>query len=122
MESINIITHKIIGCCFHVHNTLGSGFNEKAYHQSLILTLQKQSLNIQTEKPINIVFENIKVGQSRLDLVVEDLVIIEVKAQAGCLPIIFRQQLLSYLKASGLRIGLLVNFGNKSCEIKRFVV
>jgi len=62
---------------------------------------------------------NKKIGIFRADLVIEDQVIIEIKSLAGNIPALFQNQLLSYLKASGLHIGLLINFGNKSCQIKR---
>ena len=63
-----------------------------------------------------------KVGSFRLDLLVEGKVIVEIKALTGNVPEIFKYQVLSYLKASGLHVGLLINFGNKSCHIKRFVI
>lgn len=66
-------------------------------------------------------FQNKKVESLRLDLIVEDKVVIEIKALTGDIPDVFRYQLLSYLKISNLHVGLLVNFGNKSCQIKRFV-
>ena len=62
-----------------------------------------------------------RVGNFRADLVVEDKVVVEIKSLTGKIPVIFEYQLLSYLRASGLHIGLLVNFGNKSCQVKRLV-
>ena len=64
---------------------------------------------------------NKKIGIFRADLVIEDQVIIEVKSLAGNIPALFQNQLISYLRVSGLHIGLLINFGNKSCQVKRVV-
>lgn len=116
------LTQKIIHCSFKVHNTLGLGFNEKIYHQALMRSFELEHLSYETEKPFPVFFENKKVGSGRLDLVIESKVIVEVKAVHGHMPTVFHNQILSYLRASGLKVGLLINFGNKSCEIKRFVV
>ena len=116
------LTEKIIFCSFKVHNTLGLGFTEKIYHHALMTAFEQERLNYETEKPFPVFFENKKVGSGRLDLVVENKVIVEIKAVQGYIPKIFHYQIMSYLRASGLKTGLLINFGNKSCEIKRFVV
>ena len=116
------LTERIISCSFKVHNTLGLGFSEKIYHRALIAAFEEQKLKYETEQPFPVFFENKKVGLGRLDLVVENKVVVEVKAVYGYMPKVFHYQILSYLRASGLKTGLLINFGNKSCEIKRFVV
>jgi len=115
-------TEKIIGCCFEVHSELGPGFNERIYQNALIIALKEAGLTFETEKDFPVSYEEKKVGSLRLDLIVEDRVIIEIKAVTGKLPAIFKYQLLSYLKVTNLRVGLLVNFGNKSCQVKRFMV
>jgi GxxExxY protein len=116
------LTEKIIGCCFKVHSELGPGFNEKIYHNALKLILSQEKIEFQSEKSFKVSYQNKTVGSFKADLVVEDKVIVELKAVTGNMPVIFEAQVLSYLKASMLSTGLLVNFGNKSCQIKRLVI
>jgi len=116
------LTEKIIAGCFEVHNELGAGFKESVYHNALKIALEKEGLKFETEKTIELEFQGKKVGKFRLDLIVENKVVVEVKSMEGYIPDVFKGQILSYLKASGLSVGLLINFGNKSCYIKRFVV
>ena len=115
------LTERIIGCCFKVHKDLGPGFNEKIYHSALKLLFDKEGLRYESEKEFEVFYSNKKTGTFRADLVVEGRVIIEIKSLAGNIPLLFQNQLLSYLRASGLHIGLLINFGNRSCQIKRVV-
>jgi len=115
------LTERIISCCFKVHSELGPGFSEKVYHTSLTVMLAKEGLRYETEKRYPVIFQNHKVGQLIVDLLVEDKVIVEVKAVTGYLPEVFKHQVISYLKASKVNIGLLINFGNKSCQVKRFI-
>jgi GxxExxY protein len=121
-KSRDILTERIIGCCFEVHTKLGPGFAEKIYHRALLLTFEEQNLIVETEKTFPIFFKDTKVGFGRLDIVVEHSVILEIKAVTGYMPQLFQYQLLSYLKASGIKTGLLVNFGNQSCDVKRLSV
>jgi len=122
IKDIDSLTEKIIGCCFKVHQELGPGFNERIYHNALKIALKGAGLEYQTEKEFPVFFEDKKIGSLRLDLIAEGKVIVEVKALTGYLPDVFKYQLLSYLKVSNLRVGLLVNFGNKSCQVKRFML
>ncbi len=118
---INQITEKIIGCCFDVHKELGCGYCEKLYHSALKLALLQHKLFIESEKSFHVFYHGYNIGQFRVDYIVEKKVIVELKAVTGHLPVIFRSQLISYLKASGLSVGLLVNFGNPSCQIRRYI-
>ncbi len=122
MEEKDPLTEKIIACCFRVHTELGPGFHEKIYHNSLKLVLKEAGLNFETEKEFGVFFKDKKVGLLRLDLIVESKVIVEIKALTTVVPDVFKYQLLSYLKVSGLHVGLLINFGSKSCQIKRFML
>ena len=115
----DLLTEKIIGCCYVVHNELGPGFIEKIYHRALITELKRQKVNFETEKEYNVFYNDDKVGSFRCDLVIEDLVVVELKSVNGILPLLFQYKVLSYLKASKLKTGLLINFGNQSCQIKR---
>ncbi|MFH2068665.1 MAG: GxxExxY protein [Candidatus Omnitrophota bacterium] len=113
------LTEKIIACAYKVHGELGPGFNESIYHNALKIAIEDQQLKYQTEKSFNISFHDQNVGKLRLDLIVEDKVVVEIKALTGNIPTLFESQVLSYLKASGYKVGLLINFGNKSCQIRR---
>ena len=116
------LTERIIACAYKVHSELGPGFNEGIYHNALKIALEDQRLKYQTEKNFNVLFRGQGIGRLRLDLIIEDKVIVEIKALTGSIPIVFELQVLSYLKASGYKIGLLINFGNKSCQIRRLMV
>lgn len=122
MQDRDPLTEKIIANCFKVHSELGPGFNEKIYHNALKLSLENADLKYETEKEFKVLFQDRKVGSLKLDLIIEDKVIVEVKVLTGDIPEVFKYQLLSYLKVSNLHVGLLVNFGNKSCQIKRFML
>ncbi len=116
------LTEKIIGCAYKVHSELGPGFNEGIYHNALKVAFEEKKLKYQTEKSFNVSFQGRHVGRLRLDLIVEDEVVIEIKALTGNIPALFELQILSYLKASGHRVGLIMNFGNKSCQVRRLMV
>ena len=116
------LTQVIIGCCYEVHNQLGPGFLEKIYVNALKIKLQQAGLNYIAEKEFNVIFEHIIIGKFRCDLLVEDKVIVELKSVTGYQPKLFQSQLISYLKASKIKTGLLINFGNTSCEVKRLSV
>lgn len=116
------LTEKIIGCCFKVHSTLGPGFNEKIYSNALQQQLAKEFLSFVAEKEFKVDYNGAMVGKFRCDLFVENKVIVELKSVTGFIPKLFQNQLLSYLKASKVKTGLLINFGNPSCEVKRLSV
>lgn len=116
------LTERIIACAYKVHSELGPGFNEGIYHNALKIALEEDGLRFQTEKSVYVSFQGKHVGRLRLDLIIEDKVIIEVKALTGNIPTVFELQVLSYLKASGYKVGLLINFGNKSCQVRRLMV
>jgi GxxExxY protein len=122
MEDKDQLTKRIIGCCFKVHKDLGPGFNEKVYHNALKLLFDKEGLQYESEMEFEVFFLNTKVGNFRADLVVQNEVIIEIKSLSGNSPVLFQHQLISYLKASNIHIGLLINFGNKSCQVKRVIL
>ena len=115
------VTNKIIGCAIEVHKQLGSGLGERFYQRALLMELDKKGLSVETEKEIKIYYDGKKIGVHRLDLVVNNTVLVELKA-ARELDAIHQAQVLSYLKASGLKIGLLLNFAKPVLEIKRLVL
>lgn len=116
------LTEKIIGLCFKVHNEIGAGFVEKIYHHALIILLEEEKMGYENEKEYDVMFHDKRAGKFRCDLIIENKVIVELKAIDGYMPKIFQYQLLSYLKAATIKTGLLINFGNKSCEVKRLSV
>lgn len=120
-DEFSDLTEKIIAACFDVHNELGPGFVEKVYVNALKVALEERLLKNEAEKEFNVKFHNSPAGQFRADMVIENCVIIEIKAIEGYIPKVFESQVISYLKSSGLKVGLLVNFGNRSCEIRRLL-
>jgi len=113
------LTEQIIGCCFRVHRALGPGFPEKVYQTALVAAVRNSGLSADEERSFEVTFEGKRVGAFRVDLLIDGRVLLEVKAVTGMLPRIFAAQVLAYLKAAQLPVGLLVNFGNESCQIKR---
>ncbi len=114
------VTHGIINAAHTVHNTLGHGFLEKVYHKSLFIELCKRGYSVEIEKSVEVRYENQIVGSFIPDLMVEDKVVVEVKA-AKRYASVFEAQLLNYLKATGFEVGLIINFG-PSVEVKRMVL
>ncbi len=115
------ITESIIGCAIAVSNTLGAGFLEKVYENALVLELQKASLTVEQQKKIQVKYENIVVGDYVTDLIVNDSVLLEIKATKS-IDEIHQAQILNYLKATGFRVGLILNFGTPKLGIKRMVL
>lgn len=113
------ITGDIINAAIEVHNSLGAGYQESVYHQAMIIALKDRGYKVSSELEFKILFRSQVVGIHRLDLVVNDIVIVELKAVVGMMPEVFKAQIISYLKASGLEVALLINFGNESLDIKR---
>jgi len=118
---INDITYKIRAAIFEVNRVLGYGFLEKVYESALLIELIKRGLKAKVQVPINVEYKGEIVGEYFADIVVEDKVIIELKAIES-LQKIHEAQLLNYLKATGYKVGLLVNFSHPKAEIKRFVL
>ena len=114
------LTSEIIGAAHAVHNKLGYGFLEKIYHNSLFIELKKKGYQVEFEKPVQVHYENQVVGEFFADLLVENKVVVEVKA-VDRYASLFEAQLLNYLKATGLDVGLIINFG-PSVQVKRMVL
>ena len=114
------LTGEIINAAHTVHNELGYGFLEKVYHKSLFIELSKRGYSVEFEKPIEVRYDNQIVGEFFADLLVENKVVVEVKA-ADKYASVFEAQLLNYLRAIGLEVGLIINFG-PSVEVKRIVL
>ena len=117
---LNELTQKIIGCAYVVANTLGCGFLEKVYENSLAHELRMAGLVAEQQKPIQVRYDGIVVGDYCADMLVEQSVLVELKA-VKALDATHLAQCLNYLKAAGLRICLLLNFGAPRLEIKRVI-
>jgi GxxExxY protein len=117
---INDITYKINGAVFEVNRVLGHGFLEKVYEQALMIELAESELKVESQVPIKVGYKGNIVGDYFADIVVENQVILELKAIES-LQKIHEAQILNYLKATGYKVGLLINFTYPKAQIKRFI-
>ena len=120
-SDINDLTYLINGAIFEVNRELGAGFLEKVYENALLVELNEKGLRAENQVPIKVRYKGKEVGEYFADIVVEDRIILEIKAVES-LQKVHEAQLLNYLKATGYKIGLLVNFAHPKAEIKRFVL
>ena len=114
-----LITDQILRVFYEVYNELGHGFLESVYHRSLVMALKSVGLNVSTKVPIPVWFRGIRVGRFEADVLVEGCVLLELKA-VRTLDSSHRAQLLNYLRATEIEVGLLLNFGEKP-EFKRVI-
>ena len=114
------VTREIIGASFEVYNVLGYGFLEKVYQRAMQVELLRRELKCENECKISVTYKNVVVGDYFADLLVEEKVIVELKI-AVAYNSADEAQLLNELKATGVKVGLLVNFGREKVEFKRFV-
>ena len=115
------LSYVIRGCVYEVFKHLGCGFLEKVYENALLSELQTQGLHAESQVPINVHYKNTVVGKYVADVVVENSVILELKAQQQLLKI-HEARLLNYLKATETKVGMLVNFAYPRATIKRLVL
>jgi GxxExxY protein len=104
------ITDKIIGCAYDVYNQLGFGFMEKVYENAMMVKLPQKGLEVVQQAPINVYFEDKLVGEYFADILVDNKVVVEFKSVSS-LSKAHEVQLVNYLKATGIKVGLLINFG-----------
>ena len=114
------ITRRIIGAAMKVHSTLGNGFQEVIYQRALAIEMAKQGLSFQRELEMQIHYDGQEIGTRRVDFLVEDKVMVELKA-VTMLEDVHLAQAINYLEAYQLEVGLLLNFGAKSLEYRRVV-
>ncbi len=114
------ITGKVIGAAMQVHKVLGNGFQEVIYQRALAIELKKNGLSFQRELEMPIFYDGLDIGTRRVDFLVEDKVMVELKAIIR-LEDVHLAQGINYLEAYKLEIGLLINFGAKSLEFKRLI-
>jgi GxxExxY protein len=114
------LSNTVIGAAIEVHKELGPGFLEKIYEEALKLQLSECGIRFESQKEVKVKFHGIEIGIHRMDLIIENQIVIELKAVKELLDI-HMAQLRSYLKATGLKTGLLINFSKPKIEIKRIV-
>lgn len=112
------LTRTIIGCAMTVHRALGPGFLESVYQRALFHELQKAGLRVECEKPIVVKYDSVNVGVFSADMFVEDVILVENKAHRAIAPA-HEVQLVNYLTATGIEVGLLLNFGAERLGYKR---
>jgi GxxExxY protein len=105
---------------FEVQNILGAGYSENLYEEALAKEFRGRGIEHERQKLIEVYYKGEKIGEYRLDMIVEGKIILELKAVSE-LNEIFQSQLFSYLKATGMKLGILINFGSKRIEYKRIV-
>jgi GxxExxY protein len=115
---IDLLTEKIIECVIAVHSELGPGFGEAIYHNAMVMEANKRQLNFESQAPISIYYDGQIVGKHRLDLVFGGQVIVELKSVEELAKKHY-SQLRAYLKATGLKVGLLVNFDEEKANFRR---
>jgi len=124
MEKLNQITYEIIGAAYKVHSELGPGLLESAYEVCLEYELLKKGFKVERQKPLPVIYEDVKLDAGyRIDLLVEDAVIVELKAVEEIAPI-HKAQIMTYLKLSERKLGLLMNFNVTDMKkgIKRIIM
>lgn len=114
------LTDKIIGCAIEVHKKLGPGFLESIYENAFVIELQKQNLQVEKQREVVIKYDGVEVGRHRLDLIVDDTIVVELKAVKNIEDIHFAI-VKSYLKALGKEHGLIINFSKPVLEVKRVI-
>jgi GxxExxY protein len=108
-REVDAVVHRTIGCALSVHRTLGPGFLESIYHRALRLELEHQQLKYETERPVPISYRGNLLHSHRVDLIVESCLVVEIKAVER-LERVHTSQVVSYLRATNMRVGLLINF------------
>ena len=116
----NSITEVIIGCAYRVANSLGPGFLEKVYENAMFHEIRKTEYNVCQQYPINVLYEDVVVGEYFADLLIQDEIIVELKA-VKALDVSHFAQCMNYLKGTRKKLGLLINFGAQKVEIRRLI-
>lgn len=119
LQNTDPLSERVIGCAFTVSNTLGVGFLEKVYENALAHELRKNGMTVQQQYAVEVRYDGVTVGEYVADLLIEGVLLVELKAIRQ-LDNVHEAQCLNYLKATGLKTCLLLNFGHPRIEIKRF--
>jgi GxxExxY protein len=120
---INGITERIIGCAIEVHKQLGPGLLEQTYETAMCIELQESGLTFERQPAISIQYKGSRIGEHRADLIVANMVVVELKSVERFDPV-FAAQILTYLRCTGLKVGLLINFNGPVLRsgIRRFIL
>jgi GxxExxY protein len=122
LEEINELSYEVRGAIFEVHNELGPGLLESIYEAALVQELKNRNLKVETQKSLPVIFKGRELDvKFRLDLLIEDQLIVEVKSVESLLDV-HKKQLLTYLKLTNKKLGLLVNFNSDSLRSKRDII
>lgn len=113
------LTSKILEACFEVSNELGVGYVESVYEKALLIALRQKGIEAVAQVPLKVKFRGVIVGDFVADLIVEGIVILELKAVENLSTVHFAQ-LLNYLKSTGIQVGMVINFGNTKLQYRRF--
>ena len=119
-KAIDELSNKIIGAAIEVHKTLGPGFIEKLYERALVYEFQKRKIEFTNQRVIHVRYKEIRLGNQRIDFLIEDEIILELKAVSQ-IDKLHIAQMLSYLKATNKKLGLILNFAKPTLEIKRVI-
>ena len=114
------LCYQVMKAVFEVHNTIGPGFAESMYEEGLAYELELRGIPFERQNTVTVSYKERIVGKQRLDLIVDGKIVLELKA-VSALADAFKQQTLSYLKATGLRLGILIDFGTRRVEYTRIV-
>lgn len=122
MDQVNELTERIIGCAIEVHRELGPGLLEGTYESALAIELESAGLRVNRQPVFPVLYKGKTIGEYRLDLIVQDLAVVEVKSVERHDPV-FEAQILTYLRVTGKKVGLLINFNRRLLKdgIKRFI-
>jgi GxxExxY protein len=123
MDHGDEITERILGCAIEVHRTLGPGLLETTYESAMCVELAEAGLRFARQLPVPVVYKGHPIGEYRVDLLVEDAVVVEIKAVTKW-DAVFEAQVLTYMKVTGKRVGLLINFHSRLLKqgVRRFVL
>ena len=113
------LTRSVIGCGFEVINELGPGFLESVYERAMLVALSDAGLSAKSQAAIDVAFRGQQVGEFFADLLVEEKVIVELKCAASIMPI-HEAQVINYLQATGIDVGLILNFGSQKLQYRRY--
>jgi GxxExxY protein len=114
------LSYELMGICFEIHNTVGPGFTENIYETAFAFELTNHKIPFEQQKPINVPYKKVFLGAYRLDFVIDEKIIVELKA-VNTLNDLYKQQVVSYLKATGYNLGLLINFGSLQLQHVRII-
>jgi len=123
VDKINKVTERTIGCAIEVHKELGPGLLERIYEEALAIELEECGISFAQQVPISMKYKGKPLGEYVIDMIVEDIVVVELKSVERFDPV-FEAQLLTYLRVTGKKVGLLINFNTRLLKdgVKRFIL